>query len=131
MSYTTVAIVKARLGQYETMITTGLDEADVEAFIDEAQDTVDGYIAAAVNLPFTTVPKLISAIATDIAVRNLWAQKQAKSLPEHVKLDYDNAIKNLLAIGKGTLKLSAQDPASETFSDLKYRAAGRVFEGSL
>lgn len=131
MSYTTVAIVKARLGQYETMITTGLDEADVEAFIDEAQDTVDGYIAAAVNLPFTTVPKLISAIATDIAVRNLWAQKQAKQLPEHVKLDYDNAIKNLLAIGKGTLKLSAADAEDGSFYDLKYSAAPRVFEGSL
>ena len=131
MSYTTVATVKARLGQYETLITSGMVDSEVEAFINEAQDTVDGYIAAEVSLPFTTVPKLISAITTDIAVRNLWAQKQAKQLPEHVMLDYDNAIKNLLAIGKGTLKLSAADAESETFFDLKYSAAGRVFEGSL
>lgn len=131
MSYTTVATVKARLGQYETLITSGMEESEVEAFINEAKDTVDGYIAAEVSLPFTTVPKLISAIATDIAVRNLWAQKQAKQLPEHVKLDYDNAIKNLLAIGKGTLKLSAADAESETFFDLKYSAAARTFRGAL
>jgi len=131
MNYTTVDNVKARLGQYESLITNGMQDTEVAAFITEAEDIVDGYIAAEVALPFTSVPKLISAITTDIAVRNLWAQKQAKQLPEHVKLDYDNAIKNLLAIGKGTLKLSAADAESETFFDLKYSAAARTFRGAL
>jgi phage gp36-like protein len=129
--YTTQASVEAKLGQYKDMITSGLSDSEIAAFIIEADDIIEGYIAAAVTLPFATTPKLITAISTDIAVRNLWAQKQAKNLPEHVKQDYDNAIKNLVAIGKGTLKLTAQDPESESFSDLKFSAVPRSFGDTL
>jgi len=129
--YTTKETVESKLGQYKDMIVSGLEESEIVAFITEADNIIDGYIAAAVTLPFESTPKLISAISTDIAVRNLWAQKQAKNLPEHVNQDYETAIKNLGAIAKGTLKLSAQDPASETFSDLKFSAAVRTFGDTL
>lgn len=129
--YTTQEAVEAKLGQFKTMIISGLSDAEVEAFIAEADNIIDGYIAAAVTLPFATTPKLISAISTDIAVRNLWAQTQAKNLPEHAKQDYENAIKNLMAIAKGTLKLTAQDPSSDSYNDLKYSAAARSFGETL
>ena len=129
--YTDKDHVLAKLGQYSSLITAGLSDDEIAAFITEADDIIDGYLTAAVTLPFTATPKLITAISTDIAVRNLWAQKQAKNLPEHVKLDYDNAIKNLVSIAKGTLKLTAQDPKSESFNDLKYTAAPRTFSESL
>jgi phage gp36-like protein len=129
--YTTKELVEAKLGQYVELITAGMEEGDVEAFITEADNTIDGYLAAAVSLPFTTTPKLISSISTDISVRNLWAQKQAKSLPEHVKLDYDNAIKLLQSVAKGTIKLEAKDPGSADFHDLKYSGAPRLFGKTL
>ena len=129
--YTTLDKVKANLGQFAELITAGMDDSEVSAFITEADDIIDGYIAAAVNLPFSETPKLISSISTDIAVRNLWAQKQAKSLPEHIKMDYENALKLLTNIAKGTIKLGAKDPEDSSFSDLKHSSAARVFGGAI
>lgn len=129
--YTTLALVKAKLGQFKTLITTDMTEAEVTAFITEADNTIDGYIAAAVKLPFATTPKLITTISTDISVRNLWAQKQAKTLPEHVKLDYENAMKALRDIAKGTLKLTNLEPGDENFHDLKFSADHRLFGKKL
>ena len=129
--YTTLDKVKANLGQFAELITAGMDDSEVSAFIAEADDIIDGYIAAAVSLPFLETPKLISSISTDIAVRNLWAQKQAKSLPEHIKLDYENALKLLTNIAKGTIKLEAKDPEDSSFSDLKHSSAVRVFGGAI
>lgn len=129
--YTTSDLVKAKLGLFESLITADLEDDAIEVFIAAADDTIDGYIAAAVALPFTDTPKLITSISTDITVRNLWAQTQAKALPEHVKLDYENAIKLLLQIAKGTLKLSAGDPDSDTFHELKYSAAPRILSSSI
>lgn len=129
--YTTLEKVKANLGQFAELITAGMEDSEVSAFITEADDIIDGYIAAAVNLPFSVIPKLISSISTDIAVRNLWAQKQAKSLPEHIKLDYENALKLLTNIAKGTIKLGAKDPEDSSFSDLKHSSAARVFGGAI
>lgn len=129
--YTTKTAVEARLGQYKDLILNGMETSEIEAFITEADSIIDGYIVAAVSLPFAITPKLITAISTDIAVRNLWAQKQAKNLPEHVKQDYENAIKNLTFIAKGTLKLSAQDPSVDSYNDLKFSTAPRSFSDSL
>jgi phage gp36-like protein len=129
--YTTVASVLANLGTFSTLIKGTLSDNDIAAHIEESDKLIDGYIAAAVTLPFSTVPKLLTVISTDITVRNLWALRQAKDLPEHVKTDYDTAIKNLIAIAKGSLKLTAEDPESDTYNSLKYTAAGRVFTGSL
>ncbi|MFA7543521.1 MAG: DUF1320 domain-containing protein [Candidatus Cloacimonadaceae bacterium] len=129
--YCTQANVEARLGQFAELILSGLEDKDVLAFITEADDIIDGYIAAAVPLPFTSTPKLIAAIATDIAVRNLWAQTQARSVPDHVRYDYENAIKLLEQIAKGILKLEAQDHSADDFTDMKYSAAKRVFRPAL
>ena len=129
--YTTLEKVKANLGQFAELITAGMEDSEVSAFITEADDIIDGYIAAAVNLPFSVIPKLISSISTDIAVRNLWAQKQAKSLPEHIKLDYENALKLLTNIAKGTIKLGAKDPEDSSFSDLKHSSAASVWRRNM
>jgi phage gp36-like protein len=129
--YSTLDLILAKLGSFATLITTGMETADIEGFISEADDTIDGYIAAAVTLPFTSTPKLITTISTSIAVRNLWAQKQAKTLPEHVIKDYDNAIKLLEMIARGTIKLTAQDHTSDTYNDCKYAAATRNFSAPL
>lgn len=129
--YTTIAKVKARLGTYEAMITGEMQDTEINGFISETDKMIDGYIAAAVRLPFANTPDLISAISTHITVRNLWAQTQARSVPDHVRYDYENSIKLLEQIARGSLKLSADDPASDTFNDLKYSAAKRVFRPAL
>lgn len=129
--YTTEDLVTAKLGSFADLITASMESSDIEGFITEADNTIDGYIAAAVTLPFTDTPKLITSISTSIAVRNLWAQKQAKTLPEHVQKDYDNALKLLEMIARGTIKLTAADPESTTFYDLKYTAARRAFTSPL
>jgi len=129
--YSTLDLITAKLGSFATLITASMEDADVEGFIAEADNTIDGYIAAAVTLPFTSTPKLITSISTSIAVRNLWAQKQAKTLPEHVIKDYDNAIKLLEMIAKGTIKLTAQDHTSETYNDCQYTVTTRNFSSPL
>ena len=125
--YTTIAKVKARLGTYEAIITGEMQDADINAFISEADKMIDGYIAAAVKLPFVNTPDLIAAISTHIAVRNLWAQTQARSVPDHVRYDYENSIKLLEQIAKGILKLQAQDHAADDFADMIFSAENSVF----
>jgi len=129
--YTTVDTVKAKLGTFKTLILGNLEDTDLEDFIADADNTIDGYIAAAVTLPFASVPPLISTISTHITVRNLWAIRQAKDLPDHVKTDYENSLKLLNQISRGSIKLSAADPESSSFYDLKYEAATRVFGTSI
>jgi phage gp36-like protein len=125
--YSTAATVTAQLGQFSSLIIGTMNSAAIEAIISEADALIDGYIVAAVALPFSATPKLITKISTDISVRMMWALKQAKDIPSHVKDDYDNALKLLSQLAKGTLKLSATDAASDTFFDLKYSAAPRNF----
>lgn len=131
MAYTTSAAVTLQLGQFSTLLLASLTAQNITDLLAEVDNTIDGYIAAAVTLPFAAVPKLITKIATDLAVRNIWAQKQTKDIPAHVKDDYDEALKLLLQIAKGTLKLTAEDPKSETFNTLKYTAAERTFGSSI
>jgi len=129
--YTTTETVTLQLGQFSTMLLANLSDEDVDRILTETDNTIDGYLASAVTLPFTAVPKLITKIATDIAVRTMWAQKQAKDIPAHVKDDYDNALKLLTQIAKGSLKLTAADPLADSFFDLKYSVATRTFADSL
>lgn len=129
--YTTVASVTLQLGQFSKLLLAGISEGDVIKLLEEADRTIDGYIAAAVTLPFADVPKLIVKIANDIAVRNIWAQKQTKDIPAHVKDDYDEALKLLLKIAQGTLKLTAEDPEDDSFRDLKFTTAERTFGSSI
>ena len=129
--YTTVESVTLQLGQFSTLLLANLSEANLADILAETDSVIDGYIAAACTLPFVAVPKLISKIANDIAVRTIWASKQSKDIPGHVKDDYDNALKLLNQIAKGTLKLDAKDPASASFFDLKYSATPRTFTDSL
>lgn len=129
--YTTAATVSAQLGQFASLIIGSMEVADVEKIIAEAENLIDGYIVSAVSLPLANAPKLLIKISTDITVRMMWALKQAKDIPSHIKDDYDNALKLLSQIAKGTLKLSAADASSESFYDLKYSAADRTFGVNL
>lgn len=129
--YTTTEAITLQLGQFSTLLLANLSEDNLTSILTETDNTVDGYIASAVTLPFVAVPKLITKIATDISVRTIWAQKQSKDIPAHVKDDYDNALKLLNQIAKGTLKLTASDPQADNFYDLKYSAVARTFSESL
>ncbi len=125
--YATVAQIKSRLGTYESLIIDQMEDTDIAAYITEADGIIDGYIAAAVKLPFETTPPIISSISADIAVRNLWARTQAKTLPNHVERDYENAIKLLENIAKGIIKLESKETNDPEYFDSKYQAARRRF----
>lgn len=129
--YCTIAQVKAKLGTFTSLIIGELTDDNIKSYIADSDALIDGYIASAVSLPFVSVPKLITAISIDLTVRNLWALRQAKDLPEHVKFDYDNALKLLNLINKGSLKLSADNPSNPSFNDLKFTAANRIFGSEL
>lgn len=129
--YATVAQIKSRLGTYETLITDELTDTAIAEYITEANGIIDGYIAGAVKLPFANTPPIISSISADIAVRNLWARTQARTLPVHVERDYENAIKLLENIAKGIIKLEAKESHDPDYWEAKYAAARRRFGAEI
>lgn len=69
--------------------------------ISTADAMIDGYLAGTYDVPLATVPPLISQIGCDIVRYMLWSTTP----PEEARKRYEDAMRRLIDINKGTLTL--------------------------
>lgn len=99
-----------------------VDTDTVARAITAAEAEVNGYLATRYTVPVAApVPDLIKKWALDIAVYNLYRRRQR--MPGDVRTAYEDTIKALTQVAKGTITLGV-DPAPAESSDAK---EGEVF----
>lgn len=85
----------------------------VDEAINTAQGEVDGYLQERYTIPLAPVPPLIKGACRDIALYHLYSRKY-DVMPEVRKQRYDNTIKLLINIARGTISLGVAEPVAET-----------------
>lgn len=132
MSYAVETDFTARFGASELLQLTDRDGdgvADVgvlDQAISDADAEIDAYLAGRFALPLSgTVPPVLVRIACDILRYRLWDQ----SASEEVTTRYNAAVKFLLAVSKGDIRIGVTpEPAATSGADITdYQAAPRIF----
>lgn len=112
MPYCTLEKIKSIIPEKE-LINLTVDNPRNDSVIDEnclnecikaADSLIDGYIRAKYSLPLSHVPAFIATIAADITAYRLY-MRRPKTMPDHIKANYETALKQLLQIKKGDLLL--------------------------
>ncbi|MBF0291141.1 MAG: DUF1320 domain-containing protein [Nitrospinae bacterium] len=130
MNYLTIDDLFVRYGQADVLSQTDRDgdgTADADVVASAIADTgalIDTYLAGRYNLPFVTIPGVLTRLACDIAWYNLFAVGKA---PDHVKTRYDASIEFLKMIKSGEVSLGAGNVVA---SLPRHSAPDRVFDGS-
>lgn len=90
--------------------------------IADAEAEINGYVATRYAVPVAApVPALLKKLAIDITVYNLWRRRQ--KVPELVRTVYEDALKRLDGIAKGTVTLGVDPAPAESTKG----AAGETF----
>jgi len=93
-----------------------IDQARIDEAISTAQGEVDGYLQERYTVPLDPVPPLIKGACRDIALYNLYSRKYDR-LPEVRQKRYDNAVKLLTNVARGTITLGVATPPTETAAE--------------
>lgn len=93
-----------------TVDTTRVDHALAAADVE-----IDAYLGDRYPLPLATVPAIVTKVAVDLSVCNLYARRSGP--PEHWQRRYDNAIRLLDRVRRGELSLGVADPQPSGSSD--------------
>ena len=111
MTYATLPDLIKRAGQQEILQIAdrdrdGTPDPDViEAAIRDGMNTVNGYVAAKYAVPLPSVPDLVRTWTVSIARYVL----HRNTPPDHVRTDYEDAIKALKDVAAGRLVLPVAD----------------------
>lgn len=111
MAYATVADLVARYGEEEILQRTdrvnagAVDHAVANQALDDAAAEMDGYLASRYRLPLPTVPAMLGRLNCAIARYRLWEDLAS----ERVRQDYEDAVRFLTAISRGTVSLGLPD----------------------
>lgn len=84
------------------MNTTRINEA-----IAQADAEIDAYCGRLYTIPFSPVPDLVRKFSVDMAIYHLFSRR-IEEMPEIRKERYQNAIRQLENISKGTMSLGEQ-----------------------
>lgn len=104
MAWATRANLESRFGATAIAdLETG--GASVSNALSDAQSEAEGYISAAVELPFEAVPDSVVRIVCAIARYNLWRRDLQEDHPAYIA--YKDALKELQGIATGAIKLYA------------------------
>lgn len=120
MSYATLAQLTARFG--ERMLIQLTDRADVPTgaidgdIVDEqlrnTDAVIDGYLAGKYRLPLADVPPMLADLAQVIAIYKLHPSQPDPKIEK----DYDQALKTLLQISQGAVRLPLEGVEPEATS---------------
>lgn len=118
MSYVSADELKTLVPEH-VMTQLSDDNADgnsdalmINVIIQEACETVDGYLRGRYSLPFANTPTLVSGIAKQIARYKLYERRpEGFDLPQAVRNGYTDALKMLVQIQSGNITLGV--PAGE------------------
>jgi phage gp36-like protein len=104
-----------------------IDTAKTDQALAAADVEIDAYLARdeRYSLPLNPAPSIVTKLAADIAIYNLYARRSGP--PEHWQKRYDNAIKMLERIGKGELSLGANAPEQQPSDTAAVAATTTVF----
>ena len=107
MPYATLADLIERAGQAEILQIADRDRdgtpdpAVIAAAIEDADNVVNGYVGAKYALPLPAVPDLVRTWSVSIARHVL----HRNGAPEHVAVDYKDAITALKDVARGLIAL--------------------------
>ena len=134
MTYATQAILVARYGSAALValtdraeVPTGqIDAAVVARALADADATIDGYLAAKYALPLTVTSPLLEDLCAKIAFWNL----HIASPDEKVKIDYQEAIRQLREIAAGSVRIpgaAGVEPSGTASSGASFTDRDRPF----
>jgi len=122
-SYCTVDEIRAFMVEDELIQLTddaGTGEvviAIVMLAVTAAATEIDGYLSARYALPLPEGQGgLLKTLNRDMAIHHLYLRKQGS--PDHVKDQYERAVKLLVKIAKGEMGLGPEDPQPPSETDL-------------
>ncbi|MCG3130181.1 MAG: hypothetical protein FLDDKLPJ_00930 [Phycisphaerae bacterium] len=106
---------------------TTIDDTIVNRALEDADATINGYLAARYTLPLSSVPPLVKRLACEIARYHLYEE----AAPERVQRAYEAAIKLLQDISKGVASLgldaAGTDPVPSTGGEPVFTDTERTF----
>lgn len=94
--------------------TGSIDSARVTAAISKADALIDGYCRAQNTVPFESTPALIADISVSLSAYYLWKRRRRGQIDEERKIAYDEAIKTLEGINRGTIQINNVDNPHNT-----------------
>ncbi len=103
------------------------------AKIKVADDEINSYLRSRVKtlpIPEANVPDKIKQCSYDITMYYLHDRIQYQDVPERVKLKYDDAVRWLERIAKGTVDLGLMG-AEDTNTDVDYTANESIFNRNV
>lgn len=104
MTYATRQDLETRFGADEVAgLDTAADGSTIQAALDDATARIDTMISSRYRLPLPSVPKILTAIACDVARMRLYDE----SPPDVVTEAGRNALTTLRAIRDGKIQLVA------------------------
>lgn len=94
----------------DTSRATAIDMPVLTLAMQYACETIDGYLRSRYELPLYTVPTIVRHIALQLTRYWLYSRRpEGRGLPESVKDDYKQALKDLEQIQSGKLHLGLPD----------------------
>ncbi len=131
MSYATLAELQKHLTSKKLLDLTDdedlgvLDTDVVDNALGAADVEIDAYIGERYSLPLDQTHAIVTKMAADIAIFNLYSRRQGP--PDHWQARYDNAIKMLGMIRDGKIGLGVADPESGVSDSAEVVSVDRVF----
>lgn len=119
-----------RFGEVELIQLTDHDqlgvmnEAVLQRALDDADAEINGYIAVRMPVPAVTGLSFLSRLASDVARYRLYDD----AVPDTVRLRYEDAVRALQAIAKGSMTLGEVEPAT-IGGQVQMQSSRRVFGG--
>lgn len=121
--YATISDLKIRISDYELVSITASPDSDVmdvviiDSAIEMACIEIDGYLASRFDLPLATAPAILTKLAADLAVRNLYLRSPG-GVPESHATMASSAEKMLIKIAAGTIDLDIPKDADESETEI-------------
>lgn len=107
----------------------------VNGIIAYSDSIIDGFLRGKLNLPLSPVPELIKIYSVDICCYRLYSRRPDVEMPEGIKINYENALKFLEKIQKGTFQIEGtiQNQPSPYAGEYKTNktSADRIFNNEM
>ncbi len=133
MAYSTLSDIKERIPERVIIQLTdddkigAVDLAKVDAAIAQADARIDAYCGKRYQVPFATVPAIITEISADLAVYYIYSRK-AEKIPEARAERHKAQIDLLKDIAKGVVTLGAEPvPEPKSGVSASYSGNDRLF----
>lgn len=101
-----------------------INTANVNKAIENAQAEIDSYASARRPVPLNPAPLIITKIAVDIALYNLFSRHWTGEDEDNIATRYKNAVKWLEKYAKGEVLPDTSQPAE---GKVAYQAPAKIF----